>query len=74
LASRLSSFFVGPAREESSAVILKIVKAGIDYDFTDAPLRLSFLTCAVINFASKLLRAGFHDMQGPYLSSVGELT
>ncbi|GKB03784.1 sister-chromatid cohesion protein 3, partial [Tanacetum coccineum] len=62
LASRLSSFFVGPAREESSAVILKIVKAGIDYAFTDAPHRLSFLTCAVINFASKLPRTGFYDI------------
>nr|GEX62538.1 sister-chromatid cohesion protein 3 [Tanacetum cinerariifolium] len=62
LASRLSSFFVGPAREESSAVILKIVKAGIDYAFTDAPQRLSFLTCAVINFASKFPRTGFYDI------------
>lgn len=62
LASRLSSFFVGAAREEFSAVILKIVKAGIDYAFTDAPRRLSFLTCAVINFASKLPRVGFYDI------------
>ncbi|GKA41988.1 sister-chromatid cohesion protein 3-like protein [Tanacetum coccineum] len=62
LASQLSLLFGGPAREESSAVNLKIVKAGIDYAFTDAPLRLSFLTCAVIKFASKLPRACFHDI------------
>ncbi|KAK9067654.1 hypothetical protein SSX86_011765 [Deinandra increscens subsp. villosa] len=57
LATRLAGFFVGiAARENSRTLILKIVKDGVDYAFMDVPRRLSFLTCAVIVFASKLFK------------------
>lgn len=57
LATRLSSFFVGvSARDKYNTVISKIVKDGIQYAFMAAQ-HLSFLTCAVINFASKLPKA-----------------
>ncbi|KAI3805956.1 hypothetical protein L1987_21844 [Smallanthus sonchifolius] len=63
LASRLSSFFVGVnARENLRTVILKIVKEGVDYAFMDVPRRLSFLTCAVIVFASKLFKNDIFGM------------
>nr|GEY86515.1 hypothetical protein [Tanacetum cinerariifolium] len=48
--------------EETSAIILKIVKAGIEYSFKAAPVCLSFLTCGVIKFAFNLPRAYFSDM------------
>lgn len=55
LATRLSGFFVGAAaRNKHRSVIHNIVTNGIEFAFTDAPRRLSFLTCAVTNFASKL--------------------
>ncbi|KAL8262154.1 hypothetical protein R6Q59_026203 [Mikania micrantha] len=57
LASQLSGFFVGAvARENSRTVIINIVKEGLKYAFMDAPKHLSFLTSAVIVFASKLLK------------------
>ncbi|KAF5785128.1 putative armadillo-like helical, stromalin conservative domain, cohesin subunit Scc3/SA [Helianthus annuus] len=55
LASRLSGFFVSiAARQNSQNIILKIVNEGVAYAFMNVPARLSFLTCAVITFASKL--------------------
>ncbi|KAJ9543200.1 hypothetical protein OSB04_022907 [Centaurea solstitialis] len=55
LATRLSGFFFGAAaRNKHRSVIHKIVINGIEYAFTDAPRRLSFLMCAVTSFASKL--------------------
>ncbi|MFS7975943.1 putative armadillo-like helical, stromalin conservative domain, cohesin subunit Scc3/SA [Helianthus anomalus] len=55
LASRLSGFFVSiAARQNSQNTILKIVNEGVAYAFMNVPARLSFLTCAVITFASKL--------------------
>nr|XP_043635898.1 sister-chromatid cohesion protein 3 [Erigeron canadensis] len=63
LASRLSGFFVGvAARDKYSTVILKIVKDGVAYAFEEHPRRLSFLTCAVMSFASKLLKAHTLDV------------
>ncbi|XP_071738287.1 sister-chromatid cohesion protein 3-like isoform X3 [Rutidosis leptorrhynchoides] len=63
LASRLSGFFVGVgARDRYNTVILKIVKNGVEYAFMDAPGRLSFLTCAVSIFTSKLLKADILDI------------
>ncbi|KAL8198113.1 hypothetical protein R6Q57_024198 [Mikania cordata] len=57
LASQLSGFFVGAvARENSRTIIINIVKEGLNYAFMDAPKHLSFLTSAVIVFASKLLK------------------
>ncbi|KAF8006570.1 hypothetical protein BT93_K0772 [Corymbia citriodora subsp. variegata] len=54
LAVRLSSMFVGAARNKHRTEILKIVKDGIDYAFLDAPKHLSFLEYSVLHFVSKL--------------------
>lgn len=54
LAVRLSSMFVGAARNKHRPEILKIVKDGINYAFLDAPKHLSFLEYSVLHFVSKL--------------------
>ncbi|XP_030451538.1 sister-chromatid cohesion protein 3 [Syzygium oleosum] len=54
LAVRLSSMFVGAARNKHRPEILKIVKDGIEYAFLDAPKYLSFLEYSVLHFVSKL--------------------
>ncbi|XP_039160203.1 sister-chromatid cohesion protein 3 isoform X2 [Eucalyptus grandis] len=54
LAVRLSSMFVGAARNKHRPEILKIVKDGIDYAFLDVPKHLSFLEYSVLHFVSKL--------------------
>ncbi|XP_076890501.1 sister-chromatid cohesion protein 3-like [Bidens hawaiensis] len=70
LASRLSVFFVGTAVPENlKKTILKIVEEGVSYAF-NAPGRLSFLTCAVTYFASKLSK---NDMPN-ILKKLQELT
>ncbi|XP_071717100.1 sister-chromatid cohesion protein 3-like [Rutidosis leptorrhynchoides] len=63
LANRLHGYFVGDfARDKYNTMILKIVKQGVEYAFMDAPRRLSFLTCAVISFTSKLLKSDIIDI------------
>ncbi|KAI6674695.1 hypothetical protein NL676_002601 [Syzygium grande] len=54
LAVRLSSMFVGAARNKHRPEILKIVKDGIEYAFLDAPKYMSFLEYSVLHFVSKL--------------------
>ncbi|XP_076919511.1 sister-chromatid cohesion protein 3-like [Bidens hawaiensis] len=59
IASRLSAFLVGPAAHEYSKYI---VGNGVKYAFTDCPRHLSFLTCAVTNFVSKLSKNDISDV------------
>lgn len=54
LAARLSTTFMGAARNKHRLDILRIVKDGIDYAFVDAPKQLSFLEIAVLHFVSRL--------------------
>ncbi|KAI3425528.1 SCD domain-containing protein [Psidium guajava] len=54
LAVRLSSMFVGAARNKHRQEILKIVKDGVEHAFLDAPKHLSFLEYSVLHFVSKL--------------------
>lgn len=54
LAARLSGIFTGAARSRHRSDILLIVEDGIQYAFTDAPKKLSFLEGAVLPFVSKL--------------------
>lgn len=62
LSSRLSAMFIGVARNKHRSEILKIVRDGIDYAFSDAPKQLSFLECSVLHFVSKLPQADILDM------------
>ncbi|XP_047325464.1 sister-chromatid cohesion protein 3 [Impatiens glandulifera] len=62
LAARLSGTFVGIARKKYRPDILKIVKEGIEYAFTDAPKRLSFLEGALIQFVMKLPASDILDI------------
>lgn len=62
LAVRLSSMFVGAARNKHRPEILKIVKDGIEYAFLDAPKYLSFLEYSVLHFVSKLPAPDIVDM------------
>lgn len=52
LSARLSGTFVGAARNKHKADILKFVKEGIEYAFTDAPKQLSFLEGVVLQYVS----------------------
>ncbi|KAE9585307.1 hypothetical protein Lalb_Chr25g0287581 [Lupinus albus] len=54
LATQLSGIFIGAARTKHKAVILEIVREGIEYAFIDAPTQLSFLEAAVLHFVPKL--------------------
>lgn len=54
LAARLSTTFMGAARNKHRLDILRIVKDGIDYAFVDAPKQLSFLEISVLHFVSRL--------------------
>ncbi|OWM87185.1 hypothetical protein CDL15_Pgr010217 [Punica granatum] len=54
LSARLSAMFTGAARNRHRLEILKIVRDGIDYAFSDAPKQLSFLECSMLHFVSKL--------------------
>ncbi|XP_042433098.1 sister-chromatid cohesion protein 3-like [Zingiber officinale] len=54
LSSRLSATFGGAARNKHKWEILKIIKDGISYAFSDAPKHLSFLEVAVLPFVTKL--------------------
>lgn len=62
LASRLSGTFVGAAITKNKAEIIKIVKDGIEFAFSDAPDLLTFLELALIPFVSKLPSADVLDM------------
>ena len=62
LAARLSGTFIGAARNKHRSDISKIVKEGIKYAFTDAPMHLSFLDGAVLHFVSKLPTTDILDM------------
>lgn len=62
LATRLSGTFLGAARNKHRSDILKIVKAGIEYAFLDAPKQLSFLEGAVLHFVTKLPAPDVLDM------------
>ncbi|KAK4482229.1 hypothetical protein RD792_009375 [Penstemon davidsonii] len=54
LATRLSGSYVGAARNKYRSEILNIVKEGINYAFSHAPIQLSFLDCVLLHFVSKL--------------------
>ncbi|KAJ8748414.1 hypothetical protein K2173_003051 [Erythroxylum novogranatense] len=54
LATRLSGMYVGAARNKHRSDILRLVKDGIEFAFTDTPKQLSFLEGAVLHFVSKL--------------------
>ncbi|KAI4341717.1 hypothetical protein MLD38_026407 [Melastoma candidum] len=54
LAARLSSMFVGAARNRHRDELLTVVQEGIEYAFEDAPKQLSFLECCVIYCVSRL--------------------
>lgn len=62
LAARLSSSYVGAARNKHRSGILKIVKEGIKYAFTDVPKLLSYLECSVLPFVSKLPASDIQEM------------
>ncbi|KAK4785211.1 hypothetical protein SAY86_001900 [Trapa natans] len=54
--------FTGGARNKHRSEILKIVRDGIDYAFSDAPKQLSFLECSVLHFVYKLPHADILDI------------
>ncbi|XP_019444130.1 PREDICTED: sister-chromatid cohesion protein 3-like isoform X3 [Lupinus angustifolius] len=54
LAAELSGTFIGAELVKHKAVILEIVREGIEYAFVDAPTQLSFLEAAVLQFVPKL--------------------
>ncbi|XP_010545064.1 PREDICTED: sister-chromatid cohesion protein 3 [Tarenaya hassleriana] len=54
LAARLSGMYIGAARNKHRLEILRIVKEGIEYAFTDVPKKLLFLEAVVLPFASRL--------------------
>ncbi|KAK4747258.1 hypothetical protein SAY87_026295 [Trapa incisa] len=62
LSTRLSAMFTGGARNKHRLEILKIVRDGIDYAFSDAPKQLSFLECSVLHFVSKLPHVDILDI------------
>lgn len=62
LASRLSGTFVGAAINKNKSEIIKIVKDGVEFAFSDAPYLLIFLEMALIPFVSKLPSADVLDM------------
>ncbi|XP_078178938.1 sister-chromatid cohesion protein 3-like [Carex rostrata] len=62
LASRLSGTFVGAAVNKHKSEIIKIVKDGVEFAFSDAPYLLIFLEVALIPFVSKLPSADVLDI------------
>nr|CAD1829659.1 unnamed protein product [Ananas comosus var. bracteatus] len=62
LATRLSGTFIGAARNKHKSEILKIVRAGVSFSFTDAPKHLHFLEAAVLPFVSKLPTSDILDI------------
>ncbi|KAL8143634.1 hypothetical protein V2J09_016666 [Rumex salicifolius] len=62
LSVRLCGTFMGYGRSKHTPEMLKIVKNGIEYAFTDMPNHLSFLECGVLHFVSKLPAADVLDI------------
>ncbi|KAJ4779054.1 Cohesin subunit SA-3 [Rhynchospora pubera] len=62
LASRLSGTFEGAAITKSKLEIIKMVKDGIEFAFSDAPGLLTFLELALVPFVSKLSSADILDV------------
>lgn len=62
LAARLSGSYVGVARNKYKAEILNIVRGGINFAFSEAPQKLSFLEGAMLHFVSKLPASDILDM------------
>ncbi|KMZ68811.1 Cohesin subunit SA-3, partial [Zostera marina] len=54
LATRLSTSFIGAARNKHKSHILQITKDGVAFAFEDIPMKLSFLEAAVLPFVYKL--------------------
>jgi cohesin complex subunit SA-1/2 len=54
LAHRISSVYASFAKAQLRPVILKIVKGGMEYAFSNAPRTLPFLEGAIVQFAVKL--------------------
>lgn len=62
LAVQLSGTIVGAAKSKHRLDILKLVKDGVDYAFSDGSERLSFLVGAVVPFVEKLPSTDILDM------------
>ncbi|KFK37551.1 hypothetical protein AALP_AA4G271400 [Arabis alpina] len=54
LAGQLSGMYIGAARNKYRLEILRVVKEGVEFAFTDAPKQLLFLEVAILPFATRL--------------------
>lgn len=62
LGDRLAGTFFGFQRKEFRPSILGIVEGGIDFAFSDAPKKISFLEVGILPFSQKLSAGDTKDM------------